>query len=313
MLQKYKISLFITILLLLQLIYSTFYNNEQKIQKDFIQPLMVKEKYIQVLESKFNELKTSNLYDKLKTDIKFTDKTKLDITFIFDKKDREKYSLDNNKSLTSFDTTTIYNLHEYHKYIFSLYEHTQNSVINETFLSMLEDMKKINNKINISKELETKILNLMKNYKTYMKELIITRKELILFNTEIESFLKLNYNVYNNRKPTFDEFMSVEKKKMDLFLKMFKNTQNLYINITTNKTNDPFIKFSTFINIYSNLYNIHKSLITEYNQKIEKENNMNKIILFIISIIVILLSWYKEISENKSKIGDIIINEHSLK
>jgi ribosomal protein S17E len=121
-----------------------------------------------------------------------------------------------------------------------------------------------------------------------------TESELISFDNEIEKILKLNYETYNHNKPNIENIAEVESKKMILFFKMFKNSNNLYINIPKTINDNPFIKFYSFIDMYDNVYNTHKDLVKKYNQNIDRNTKIYKFVLLITALVVILLTFYKD-------------------
>jgi hypothetical protein len=75
---------------------------------------------------------------------------------------------------------------------------------------------------------------------------------------------------------------------------MFKNSNNLYINIPKTINDNPFIKFYSFIDMYDNVYNTHKDLVKKYNQNIDRNTKIYKFVLLITALVVILLTFYKD-------------------
>lgn len=288
---KIKINILITLLLIFQIWYINYNTVPKEIQPNLLL-LSNREKYITNLEKKFEELKKSGLYNKLKTDILLKKDTKIDVIFIKSNDNKEKYKSELKKPKVIGDNIFI-DLYYYHKnYINKLFHYTKNIMIMESFFSMLDTIKKIQVQypdIFSKKDIET-IRKIKDTMFKYIKEMKVSENEIKKFDKKIEKLYGIE--PYKYKVNHLD--LKGEIKKFDLLLEMFHNTNNLFINIPKNKSDDPFIKFNTFINIYDKTYNIYKSLIQKYNKKVEEENKFNKFILSIISISIIILSFLKE-------------------
>lgn len=290
---KSKLKISITLLLIFQVWLINYLTTPNEIQVDSLLSLK-RENYVMNLEKKFEKLAQSGLYQKLRTNIVFTKDTKIsEVVFIWDKKDKEKYKSELEKSKESFDSSTFINLYYYHKhYINTLYRYTDNSMIWESFLSMIDTIKEIDKEYpNIGSEEEIKDFGkLGKDFIQYLEDMNTSRNEMISFDKKIEELYGIEPYKYKFNQLGLDG----ELEKFTLLLEMFHKTNNLFINIPKNKSEDPFIKFNTFVNIYDDTYVIYKSLVKQYNKKVEEQNTRNKWILSIISILILVLTFWKE-------------------
>jgi hypothetical protein len=292
-LKKTLIKALITLVLIAEAIYIYIGDNATKISEEFHLLSTQKDKYVEVLNNKKKELDKSGLYAKLKTDIKFNSDTTVDITFIHNEAERKEYNLSDKKV---FGTQTLIDLYNYHKYIHRIYQHTKNTTILDSYEYMIKNIVDIlqSDSSLYTADIKNSLKKIKKDNKIYFDEMHKTESELISFDNEIEKILKLNYETYNHNKPNIENIAEVESKKMILFFKMFKNSNNLYINIPKTINDNPFIKFYSFIDMYDNVYNTHKDLVKKYNQNIDRNTKIYKFVLLITALVVILLTFYKD-------------------
>ncbi len=291
-----KLEILITILLIFQVWFINYYQPDKEIQID---PLIMlkRENYINNLENKFEKLKQSGFYDKLKTNILFTKNTTVETTFT----DKDKVELTNAES---FNNNTFINLYYYHQnYINPLFMHTKNIMITESFISMMNVIEDISNK-NVevfSNQDREKISELSKTFKAYVEDMNKNITEIEKFDKKIEEIYGIN--PYSYKINELD--LQGEINKFELLLNMFTKTNYLFINIPKDSFEDPFLKFNTFVNIYDTSYNLYKSLIEKYNKNIKKQEEFNKLILSIISILILILTFIKERKKNDFSLSDI--------
>lgn len=291
-----KLEILITILLIFQVWFINYYQPDNEIQID---PLIMlkRENYINNLENKFEKLKQSGFYDKLKTNILFTKNTTVETTFT----DKDKVELTNAES---FNNNTFINLYYYHQnYINPLFMHTKNIMITESFISMMNVIEDISNK-NVevfSNQDREKISELSKTFKAYVEDMNKNITEIEKFDKKIEEIYGIN--PYSYKINELD--LQGEINKFELLLNMFTKTNYLFINIPKDSFEDPFLKFNTFVNIYDTSYNLYKSLIEKYNKNIKKQEEFNKLILSIISILILILTFIKERKKNDFSLSDI--------
>lgn len=280
-----KLDILITILLIFQVWVINYYQADKEIQIDpFI--MLKRENYINNLENKFEKLKQSGLYDKLKTNILFTKNTTVETTFT----DKDKVELTNAEN---FNNNTFINLYYYHQnYINPLFMHTKNIMITESFDSMMKVIEDISNKNKkvFSDQDKEKISELSKTFKAYIEDMNKNITEIEEFDKKIEEIYGIN--PYSYKINELD--LQGEINKFELLLNMFTKTNYLFINIPKDSSQDPFLKFNTFVNIYDTSYNLYKSLIEKYNENIKKQEKFNKLILSIISILILILTFIKE-------------------
>lgn len=294
--KKNIVSISITLILIFQVLFINLHGDLKPIQIDSLLSFK-RDNYVEVLEKRFNELKQTNLYNSLKTNILFNNKTKIDVNFVWNEEDKIKYGLnDNNKSVSTFDISTFVNLYKYHQYIHKLYEHTRNTTILDSYISMTDTIYKISKDVpdSISESDIQELRDIRKKSEAYFKEMKTTEDELIEFDDKLLNLLKLNHQTYTNSKPNIEDLAKVEAEKFVMLINMLSKTENLYINIPKNKTDKPFIKFNTFVNMYDNLYELQKKLVKNHNEKVESRNFWNKTILIFLSLILIILVFYKE-------------------
>lgn len=286
-----KLNLLITLLLISQVWYINYVEIPKEMQLDSLL-ILKRENYVTNLENKFEKLIQSDMYNKLKTSILFTKDTKIEVAFIWNEKDKEKYKSELTNS-EQFDSNIFINLYYYHKnYINELFRHTDNSMIWESFEFMIKTIEKINNQYpNLgSQEDINNFKETSKSFIDYLKDMNTSRAEMIKFDKKIEEL----YGIEPYKYKVNELDMQGELKKIELLLEMFNNTNYLFINMPKNTLEDPFLKFNTFVNIYDTTYKLYKSYTQKYNNRIEEKNKLNKLILSLFSILIIILTFWKD-------------------
>lgn len=97
---------------------------------------------------------------------------------------------------------------------------------------------------------------------------------------------------------TVEKFTQQIKEELPLILEMLSKSDNLYINISSNGTGDPFIKFQGFLDIYNDTYKLYTSLISKHNEQIEKDDFRNTWLTTILSFMLIFIAFYKDIKKD---------------
>ncbi len=80
---------------------------------------------------------------------------------------------------------------------------------------------------------------------------------------------------------------------------MLTKSDNMYINVSNNKTGDPFTEFQGFLTIYNQTYELYASLITKYNKEVEKKENKNNWWITFFSLMLIIIAFTKDFRESE--------------
>lgn len=253
-----------------------------------------KEKYEDKLKDKEKNIKESQLFEVLQTDIKIPNNANIEYKFNWTNENKEKF--DTNKN--TFDTVYLANLILYHNHIRDIYSYTKSSTIIESFIKMLETIITIEKQTSVFTEKDISTLKrIKKDFDNFRNSLDLSINEINEFDNKIIKFLNRMKEI-NKDNFTVEKFTQQIKEELPLILEMLSKSDNLYINISSNGTGDPFIKFQGFLDIYNDTYKLYTSLISKHNEQIEKDDFRNTWLTTILSFMLIFIAFYKDIKKD---------------
>lgn len=291
---------FLIILTALVLGGQTFYLHFNKPLQNIEIDLLIqtnKEKYEEKLNNKQKVIKEGKLFEILQTDLKIPKNANIEPVFIWNEKDKIKHNLKDKKS---FDSVYLANLILYHNQIRDIYDYTKNTMIIESFRKMLTTIDTVNKQtpsIFTKKDISS-VSDILINFNRFKDNLDSSISEINEFDNKILDLFK-NMKNNENKKLSIENLAERAINEISLIIEMLTKSDNMYINVSNNKTGDPFTKFQGFLTIYNQTYELYASLITKYNKEVEKKENKNNWWITFFSLMLIIIAFTKDFRESE--------------